>query len=253
MTMERDAFDFSGKVLLVTGGSRGLGREMALGFARRGADVVIASRKQDACEEVAVEVRKLGARALAVGVHVGKWDELERLADAAYAEFGKVDILINNAGMSPLAPSMVEVSETLFDKIVDVNFKGVYRLATLIGSRMAAGEGGSIINVSSLGSLMPSPYFGAYAGAKAAVNALSIALAREYAPKVRVNVICPGGFLTDVAGDWADDPQALNSVPLGRFAQPEEMLTTAFYLASAGSSFTTGALIRVDGGALYTR
>lgn len=251
--MTDDPFDFSGKVVLVTGGSRGLGREMVLGFARKGADVVIASRKQDACDAVATEVRGLGGRALAIGAHVGKWNDLERLADAAYAEFGRVDVLINNAGMSPLAPSMVEVTEALFDKIVEVNFKGVYRLSTLIGSRMAAGEGGAIINVSSVGSLMPSPYFGAYAGAKAAINALSIALAREYAPKVRVNVICPGGFLTDVAGDWGEDPEVLKSVPLGRFAQPAEILTTAFYLASAHSSFTTGALIRVDGGALYTK
>lgn len=251
--MNSDPFDFSGKIVLVTGGSRGLGREMALGFAHRGADVIIASRKQEACQAVAAEVSALGRRALAIGAHVGKWDDLMRLTDAAYAEFGRVDILINNAGMSPLAPSMAEVSETLFDKIVEVNFKGVYRLSTLIGSRMFAGDGGAIINVSSIGSLMPSPYFGAYAGAKAAVNALSIALAREYAPKVRVNVICPGGFLTDVAGDWGDDPEALSSVPLGRFAQPSELLTTAFYLASPHSSFTTGALIRVDGGALYTK
>ena len=251
--MNSDPFDFSGKVVLVTGGSRGLGREMALGFARKGADVIVASRKQDAREAVAAEVRALGRRALAVGAHVGKWDDLLRLADTAYAEFGRVDILINNAGMSPLAPSMVDVTEALFDKIVEVNFKGVYRLSTLIGSRMAAGEGGAIINISSVGSLMPSPYFGAYAGAKAAVNALSIALAREYAPKVRVNVICPGGFLTDIAGDWAEDPEALSSVPLGRFAQPGEILTSAFYLASPQSSFTTGAVIRVDGGALYTK
>ncbi len=248
-----DPFDFTGKVVLITGGSRGLGRAMALGFAGRGADIVVASRKQDACDVVADEIRTMGRVALAVGAHVGKWDDLKRLSDDAYDRFGRVDILINNAGMSPLAPSMVEVEEALFDKIVDVNFKGVYRLATLVGSRMAAGTGGSIINVSSIGSLLPSPYFGAYAGAKAAVNALTIALAREYAPKVRVNTIAPGGFLTDVAGDWAEDEEALRAVPLGRFGQPGEILTTAYYLASDASSFTTGALIRVDGGALHTK
>lgn len=251
--MSTDLFDFTGKVVLITGGSRGLGRTMALGFAERGADLVIASRKLDACEAVADEVRALGRNALAVAAHVGSWNDMDRLADAAYEHFGKVDVLINNAGMSPLAPSMVEVTEALFDKIVSVNFKGVYRLSTLVGSRMAADNGGAIINISSLGSHMPSPYFGAYAGAKAAVNALTVALAREYAPKVRANVICPGGFLTDVAGDWAEDPEALRSVMLGRFAEPEEILTTAFYLASTRSSFTTGAMIRVDGGALYTK
>lgn len=251
--MTADPFDFSGKVVLITGGSRGLGKAMALGFAGRGADVVVASRKLEACEAVAEQVREQGSGALAVAAHVGQWDDMERLADAAYGHFGRVDVLINNAGMSPLAPSMVDVTEALFDKIVGVNFKGVYRLSTLVGSRMAAGEGGAIINVSSLGSLMPSPYFGAYAGAKAAVNALTVALAREYAPKVRANVICPGGFLTDVAGDWAEDPEAIGSVPMGRFAEPEEILTTAYYLAAPGSSFTTGALIRVDGGALQTK
>lgn len=246
--MAQDLFDFSGKVVLITGGSRGLGKAMALAFAERGANLVIASRKLEPCEEVAAQVRSLGGRALAVAAHVGKWDDLERLADAAYAEFGRVDVLINNAGMSPVAPSLADISESLFDKVNDVNFKGPFRLSTLIGSRMAAGEGGSIINISSVGALLPSPYFGPYAGAKAALNAVSIALAKEYAPKVRVNVISPGGFLTDVAGDWSDDPAALEGVMLGRFARPEEIVTTALYLASEHSSFTTGANIRVDGG-----
>lgn len=247
-----DLFDFSGKVVLVTGGSRGLGRAMALGFAERGANLVIASRKLDACEVVADEVRARGGEALAVSAHLGRWADVEQLAESAYARFGKVDVLINNAGMSPLAPSVVETSEALFDKIMDVNFKGPFRLCALVGTRMAAGQGGSIINISSVGSLLPSNYFATYAGAKAALNAASVALAREYAPKVRVNVICPGGFLTDISGDWAEDEDALSNVMLKRFAQPEEILTTAFYLASDASSFTTGALIRVDGGCMAT-
>jgi NAD(P)-dependent dehydrogenase (short-subunit alcohol dehydrogenase family) len=251
--MAADLFDFTGKTVLVTGGSRGLGRTMVLAFAERGADVVIASRKLDACEAVAAEVRALGRRALPIAAHVGKWDALGELVDAAYGEFGKLDVLINNAGLSPLAPSLLEVSEGLFDKVVDVNFKGPFRLAVLVGSRMAAGVGGAIINVSSIGSLMPSPYYGPYAGAKSALNAVSIALAREYAPKVRVNVICPGGFLTDVADDWQDDADALSGVMLGRFGQPEEIVSTALYLASPASSFTTGALIRVDGGCVAVK
>lgn len=246
--MSQDLFDFTGKVVLITGGSRGLGKTMALAFAERGADLVITSRKLDACEEVAAQVRTMGRRALAIAAHVGKWEDLERLVETVYGELGRVDVLINNAGLSPVAPSLAEVSEALFDKISDVNFKGPFRLATLVGSRMAAGGGGSIINISSVGALLPSPYFGPYAGAKAALNAVSIALAKEYAPKVRVNVISPGGFLTDVAGDWADDPAALEGVMLGRFARPEEIVTTALYLASEHSSFTTGANIRVDGG-----
>src|SRR4051812_24311365 len=146
-------FDFTGKVVLVTGGSRGLGRQMVLAFAERGADVVIASRKLPACEEVAHEVEAKGRRALAVGCHVGRWDEVGKLADAAYERFGRVDVLINNAGMSPLYPSLEEISEDLFDKVVGLNFKGPFRLSALVGSRMAKGEGGSIINVSSTASL----------------------------------------------------------------------------------------------------
>jgi len=241
-------FDLTGKVALITGGSRGLGREMALAFAVAGADVVVASRKVEACEAVAREIEALGRRALPVAAHVGRWGDLDTLASATYAKFGKVDVLVNNAGMSPLASSSVETSEELFDKVVAVNFKGPFRLAALIGSRMAAGDGGSIINISSSGALHPSPRIAPYAGSKAALNAMSIALAREYAPKVRVNVISPGGFYTDVAKGWRDDPRASQNVPLGRLGQPHEIVTTALYLASGASSYTTGSLIRVDGG-----
>ena len=251
--MTQDLFDFTGKVVLVTGGSRGLGKQMVMAFAERSADVIIASRKLEACEAVANEARKLGRRALAIAVHVGQWNELEKLTDAAYEEFGRVDVLINCAGLSPIAPSLLDVTEALFDKITDVNFKGPFRLATLIGSRMAKGHGGCIINVSSIGALLPSPYFGPYSGAKAALNAVSIALAMEYAPKVRVNVISPGGFLTDISGDWASDADAMKGVMLGRFGRPEEIVTTALYLASNHSSFTTAANIRVDGGCMAVK
>ncbi|SHN17327.1 short chain dehydrogenase [Cryptosporangium aurantiacum] len=174
-----DLFDLTGKVALVTGGSRGLGREMVLAFAAAGADVVIASRKLDACEKTAAEVEAMGRRALPVAAHVGRWDDVDRLVDVAYAEFGRVDILVNNAGMSPLAPSSDETSEELFDKVVGVNFKGPFRLGSLVGRRMADAGGGSIINVSSSGALMPQPSFGPYSGAKAALNALTTVFALE--------------------------------------------------------------------------
>lgn len=246
-------FDFTGKVVLVTGGSRGLGKAMVMAFAERGADLVIASRKREACEDVANQVRALGRSALAVATHIGYWQQVEQLVDEAYSAFGRVDVLINNAGMSPLSNSMVDVSEELFDKITAVNVKGPFRLAALVGARMAAGTGGSIINISSIGALMPSPYFAPYSGAKAALNAVSTALAIEYAPKVRVNVISPGGFLTDIAGDWANDAEGLKGVTLGRFGNPEEIVTTALYLASDHSSFTTNTNIRVDGGCLSVK
>ncbi|MFI9834688.1 SDR family NAD(P)-dependent oxidoreductase [Streptomyces sp. NPDC051913] len=243
-----ELFDLSGKVALVTGGSRGLGREMVLAFAAAGADVVIASRKADACEKVAEEVHALGRRALPVAAHVGHWADLARLTDTAYDAYGKVDVLVNNAGMSPLAPSSAETSEELFDKIIGVNFKGPFRLASLIGQRMSEGAGGSIINVSSSGALFPQPRFGPYAGAKAALNALTTVFALEYGPKVRVNTLSAGPFLTDISKAWSQEKRRTTRSAAGRPGRPEEIITTALYLASDASSYTTGSLIRVDGG-----
>jgi len=249
-------FDLSGKVALVTGGSRGLGRAMVLGFAAAGADVVVASRKVAACEEVAVEVRSMGRRALAVSCHVGRWSELDRLADTAYDEFGQVDVLVNNAGMSPLYPSLASVTEDAFDKVIGVNFKGPFRLTALLGERMAARDGGSVINISSTAALAASPYALPYAGAKAALNALTLGFAAAYAPKVRVNSIVVGPFATDVAEHWADPPDHANPgwTKAGfRVGLPEEIVGLALYLASDASSFTNGAMIRVDGGPVRAR
>jgi NAD(P)-dependent dehydrogenase (short-subunit alcohol dehydrogenase family) len=243
-----DLFDMTGKVALVTGGSRGLGYAMVKAFAEHGADVVIASRKMQACEAVAREVEAMGRRALPYSCHVGHWQELEGLVEAAYRHFGKVDVLVNNAGMSPVAPSSVAVGEDLFDKTVGVNFKGPFRLSVLVGSRMYQGEGGSIINISSTGALRPSPVYATYAGAKAALNAITVALAAEYAPKVRVNVISPGQFATDIAKSWPAGHAEKTRAAMRRIGRPEEIVTTALYLASSYTSFTTGALIRVDGG-----
>jgi NAD(P)-dependent dehydrogenase (short-subunit alcohol dehydrogenase family) len=241
-------FDLSGKVAIVTGGSRGLGRAMTLAFAKAGADIVIASRKLDACQAVAGEVERLGRKALPVATHVGKWSDNDKLADAAYAKFGRVDILVNNAGMSPLAPSLSETSEDLFDKVIAVNFKGPFRLSSLVGERMAKGEGGTIINLSSSAAFRPEPNTVPYSGAKSAINAMTVALAKAFAPKVRVNCIAPGPFLTDVSGAWRDNEQFKNALGLKRFGNPDEIVGTALYLASDASSFTTGAVIRVDGG-----
>ena len=243
-----DSFDLTGKIALVTGGSRGLGRAMVLAFAKAGADVVIASRKLAACEAVAKEVEALGRRALPIAAHVGKWSDNDALADAAYTHFGRVDILVNNAGMSPHAPSLTQTTEDLFDKILDVNFKGPFRLSALIGERMAAGAGGAIINLSSSASFKPEPHFIPYAGSKAAINAMTIGLAKALGPKVRVNCIAPGPFLTDVSGAWRDNQAMKNTLGLKRFGEPDEIVGTALYLASDASSYTTGAIIRVDGG-----
>jgi NAD(P)-dependent dehydrogenase (short-subunit alcohol dehydrogenase family) len=241
-------FDFSDKVVMITGGSRGLGFAMARAFAERGAHLVIASRKLESCERTASLIRTLGRRALAIACHAGRWRDLDELVEQSYREFGRVDVLINNAGMSPLSPSSLETSEDLIDKVIGVNFKGPFRLSALVGGRMAAAAGGSIINVSSYGSLRPQPEYAPYAGAKAALNALTVAHAIEFAPKVRVNAILPGSFRTDIAKHWPADKESKTDAALRRFGEPEEIVTTALYLASPASGFTTGALIRVDGG-----
>ncbi len=244
-------FDLTGKVALVTGGSRGLGREMVRAFAAAGADVVVASRKLENCVRVAEEVRALGRKALPVACHVGRWEEIDRLVDAAYQEFGRVDILVNNAGMSPLYPSLRDVSEDLFDKVLAVNLKGPFRLASMIGTRMAEGSGGVIINVTSVAAERPTPFEAPYAAAKAGLNTLTVAFAHAFGPKVRVNAIEAGPFATDVARYWdreAVENYVQSQAALRRIGKPHEIVGTALYLASDASSFTTGAIVRVDGG-----
>jgi NAD(P)-dependent dehydrogenase (short-subunit alcohol dehydrogenase family) len=240
-------FDFTGKVVLVTGGSRGLGYQMVMAFAARGADVVISSRKLEACEAVADEVRALGRRALAVACHTGRWDEIDALIEAAYAEFGRVDILINNAGMGPRVPSH-DVTEALFDSVVNLNFKGPFRLASQVAKRMFDGHGGAIINVSSTGALMPLPSVIPYGSSKAALNAMSVSMAAEYAPKVRVNTLSPGPFRTDIAKAWPDEGKGPIAIPRGHAAEPKDIVTAALFLASPASVNVTGSLVRCDGG-----
>ncbi|GGC43728.1 short-chain dehydrogenase [Novosphingobium marinum] len=246
--MKSKPFDLSGKVALITGGSRGLGRATALAYADHGADVVVASRNIENCEAVCADIRSRGRNALAIAVHMGRWDQIDAMVDRACSEFGRIDILVNNAGMSPVAPSSLETSEKLVDSVLALNFKGPFRLSALVGSRMAAGNGGSIINVSSVGSIRPAPEFAPYSGAKAALNALTTAHAAEFAPRVRVNAVLPGSFRTDVSRHWPADKERLTPAVMKRFGEPEEIVTTMLYLASDHSSFTTGTMIRVDGG-----
>jgi len=249
-------FDLTDRVAVVTGGSRGLGREMVLAFAERGADVVIASRKLAACEALATEVRSVGRRAVPVAYHAGSWDDADRLYDTIYNEFGRCDVLVNNAGMSPLYPSVDTITEELYDKVMDVNLKGPFRLSALVGTRMAGPDhggsnGGSIIFVSSIASHRPSPNEIVYGAAKAGVNNLTHSLARTLGPKVRVNCIAPGPFLTDISKAWdldAFERSARAGFALERGGEPHEIIGTALYLAGDASSYTTGAVIDVDGG-----
>lgn len=240
-------FDFSGKVALVTGGSRGLGYQMVKALAERGADVIVVSRKLENCEAVAEECRALGRQAWAISAHVGKWDQCDRLIEEAYAAAGRIDILINNAGMSPRMPSH-EVTEALFDSVVNLNFKGPFRLASQIAKRMFDGDGGCIINVTSSGSMMPLPQVVAYGSSKAALNAMGRSLAWEYAPRVRVNTLSPGAFRTDIVEAWPDKGQGPIPIPRGHAANPEDIVTAALFLASPASVNVTGSIVRCDGG-----
>lgn len=241
----------SDKVVVVTGGSRGLGREMVLAFAEAGADVVIASRKLDACDALATEVReKFGVRALPVACNVGVWEQCDALVESAYGEFGRVDVLVNNAGMSLLYPSLDQVTESMFDKVVATNLKGAFRLSAVIGSRMAAAGGGSIINISSMEATHPEPMAVPYAAAKAGLEALSNGLAHTYGPTVRVNTIRCGPFDTDIAKAWPPEMKAAMSehTALRRIGAPADIVGAALFFASDASSFATGAVLALDGG-----
>ena len=244
-----ELFDLTGRVVLVTGGSRGLGREIAMGAAHCGADVVVASRNLDSCVTTAEEISAAtGRAALPSQVHVGRWDQLDGLVDAVYERFGKVDVLVNNAGMSPLYESLGSVSEKLFDSVFNLNLKGPFRLSALLGERMVADGGGAIINVSSSGSLRPDQYMLPYAAAKAGLNAMTEGLAKAFGPTVRVNTLMAGPFLTDVSKAWDMAGEPFAHLALQRAGNPPEIVGAALFLMSDASSFTTGSILRVDGG-----
>jgi NAD(P)-dependent dehydrogenase (short-subunit alcohol dehydrogenase family) len=191
---------------------------------------------------------------LAVACHVANWDDCDELIATTLERFGTIDVLVNNAGMSPLYPSLGVASEELFDKVVGVNLKGPFRLAALAAEHMQAHAGGSIINVSSTSSIQPNAAEVPYGAAKAGLNALTIALAHMFGPTVRVNGIMPGPFLTDISKAWdldAFDARAKTTIPLQRGGQATEIVGAALYLASGASSYTTGSILKVEGGSAW--
>jgi NAD(P)-dependent dehydrogenase (short-subunit alcohol dehydrogenase family) len=192
-----------------------------------------------------------GRRALPVACHVGEWGQVELLAERAYDHFGKLDVLVNNAGMSPLYDHVSHVTEALYDKVLDVNLKGPFRLTAMVGTRMVEAGGGSIIMVSSNGAMNPRANIIPYAAAKAGLNAMTVGFAHAFGPKVRVNCIMPGPFLTDISKAWdleAFNERAKTSIFLQRGGEPHEIVGAALYLASDASSYTTGAVLPVTGG-----
>jgi NAD(P)-dependent dehydrogenase (short-subunit alcohol dehydrogenase family) len=240
-----------GKVAMVTGATRGLGYAIALGLAAAGATVVVSSRKEDACREAAEAITKAtGVAAVPLALHVGQWDDIEPAVDWIDGELGRLDVLVNNAGIAPLSPTLEGVSEALFDKTMDVNLKGPFRLMAVVGARMAAAGGGSIVNISSIGAVRPSPPEAMYAASKSGLNALTMAFAQEYAPHVRVNCVMPGAFATDMAETWGEDfvGKVVDRLPAGRLGRPDEVVGMVLHLAGDAAGYTTGAVIPVDGG-----
>jgi NAD(P)-dependent dehydrogenase (short-subunit alcohol dehydrogenase family) len=250
----RDRFDLTGRVAVVTGGTRGLGLAIVKGFAQAGAEVVVVSRKPEACDEVVRALRGEGAKATAHACHVGHWDELDGLVETVYRDLGRIDVLVNNAGVSPQYPKVSAVSEELFDKVIAVNLKGPFRLASLVGERMVEAGAGSIINVSSTGAVRPTSDIVPYAAAKAGVNAMTVGLAHAFGPNVRVNAIMPGPFLTTISRAWDMElfEQRARTFPARRAGDADEIVGAALYLASDASSFTTGTVLTVDGGAQWS-
>jgi NAD(P)-dependent dehydrogenase (short-subunit alcohol dehydrogenase family) len=245
-----DLFGLDGCVAIVTGGSLGLGREMVRGLAACGVDVVITSRNLEACERVAKEIEETtGRAALAYSCDVSDWDQLDGLVEAAYDRFGKVDILINNAGRSPMGKNLMSFTLDMWTEAIDLNLRGPFRLSQLVGSRMVDSGGGAILNISSTGSLNGEPIYAPYAIAKSGLNILTRALAREFAPTVRANCILCGPFKTEATGHYLDAPESRWALyPLKRSGEAREIVGAALYFTSKASSFTTGALLSVDGG-----
>lgn len=246
------AIDLTGKVAVVTGGSKGLGRAVALGLARAGASVAVASRKREGCDAVVAEIEAVGGKASAHSFDAGRWEDCDRLFAEVTARWGGAQILINNVGKSPVAASSLETSAELFDKVIAVNLRSVFRLSALFGSQMRDADGGAIVNISSSGALRPDPSFAPYAAAKLGVHLLTTTFAQEYGPKVRVNTVMPGPFHTDATAAWSRSEgfaqHAQKTLPLGRGGEPSEIVGAVLYLVSDLASFTTGACLNVDGG-----
>ncbi len=252
--MYLDKFRLDGKIALITGGSRGIGRATALGFAEAGADVAIASRKLPDLENVAKEIRKMGRKALPVAAHVGRMEEIKSLVDKVAGEFGKIDILVNNAGTSPSLASSLEVDDRLWDSIMNLNLKGLYFLSQAVARVMKEHGGGRIINVASMDGFKPEQNIGVYAISKAGVIMVTKVMALELAQyNIRVNTIAPGNVHTRL-GDSRFlampeyEKEMIRKTPLSRIADPDDMVGAMIYLASEASSFMTGECIVVDGG-----
>jgi NAD(P)-dependent dehydrogenase (short-subunit alcohol dehydrogenase family) len=254
--MNLSRFSLEGKVALITGGSRGIGRAVALGFADAGAKVIVSSRKLSDLEQVVEEIKNRGGEGMAIAAHAGRPEEISKIVETAKSRYGKIDILFNNAGTSPAVVNMIDAEERLWDSIMNLNLKGYFLLGQAVAKIMREHGGGSIINCSSVDAFRPEKYVGIYSISKAGVLALTRAWAYEWAEfKIRANAICPGATKTRLLeSSFALAPERLelvkHKIPLGRLADPDEMVGACIFLASDASSYMTGHEIVVDGGML---
>lgn len=250
-------FSLENKVTLVTGASRGIGRAAAIGFAQAGSDIILTSRKVEDLENVAAEIRAVGRRALVISAHLGKMEDVKKVAETSIAAFGKVNILINNAGTSPLFASFLESEERLWDTIMNLNLKGLFFLSQAIAKYMKELGGGTIVNVASIDAFMPEKDTPVYCISKAGVVMATKAMARELAPyNIRVNAIAPGFVHTKLLDSSftvrpGKEEENRSSVPMGTIGYPEDMVGTMIYLASDASKYVTGHTALVDGGLVY--
>lgn len=256
--MAESDFSLQDKVALVTGGSRGIGKATALGFARAGADVVVASRKLPELEKVAEEIRRMGRKSLAVATHIGRLEEISNLVTRVEEEFGRIDILVNNAGTSPAMSPIIDADERLWNSFMNLNLKGLVFLSQAVARVMKEHNGGKIINVASIAAFKPSRNNGLYCITKAGVIMATKVMAIEWAEyNIRVNTIAPGYVRTRL-GDSRftafpeSEREIIKRTPVGYRAEPDEIVGAMIYLASDASSFVTGETIVVDGGTLLT-
>ncbi len=247
-------FDLSGKTAIITGASRGIGEAIARRMAEQGANVVISSRKFDACEEVTTSINEQdGGRAISVACNIGDKEQLQNLVDKTREAFGQVDILVCNAAVNPYFGSMADIPDDAFDKVMDNNVKSNHWLSNMVLPEMVARKDGAIIIISSIGGLRGSPVLGAYAISKAADLQLARNIATEYgAHNIRANAICPGLIKTHFAKALWDNPDILEAstsrTPLQRIGMPDEIAGMAVLMASQAGAFMTGQGIVIDGG-----
>jgi NAD(P)-dependent dehydrogenase (short-subunit alcohol dehydrogenase family) len=247
-------FELNGKTALITGGTRGIGRATAEAMARAGAEVVVSSRKEDACAETAKAIQAAGGKAIGIACNVSHADQIEALVAKSLDAFGKIDILVCNAAVNPYMGPLKDINDDAFDKILDTNVKNVLKLCNLVIPAMAERRDGAVVIVSSIAATKGSRSLGAYAISKAADVQLARNLAIEWGPaNVRVNCVLPGLVKTDMARALWENPEtrekALEGYPIGRLGEPEDLAGAILFLASPAASWITGQALPVDGGA----